>query len=110
LASALSVVVLGDESGYSASHTQKMKLAAIEACGKHEPAPAPSPHRLSRSGGARNPLCGRNSLWVMGLIGTRSLTKEIPGINDLVERRPRTRIRSGIIAYDALMTIREAAR
>jgi cytochrome d ubiquinol oxidase subunit I len=30
LASALSVVVLGDESGYSATHTQKMKLAAIE--------------------------------------------------------------------------------
>jgi cytochrome d ubiquinol oxidase subunit I len=31
LASALSVVVLGDESGYSATHSQKMKLAAIEA-------------------------------------------------------------------------------
>jgi cytochrome d ubiquinol oxidase subunit I len=24
--------------------------------------------------------------WVMGLIGTRSLTEEIPGINDLVDR------------------------
>jgi hypothetical protein len=41
----------------------------------------------------------------MGLIGTRSLTQEIPGINELVERG-RERIRSGMIAYDALMTIR----
>ena len=41
LASALSVVVLGDESGYSASHTQKMKLAAIEAMWETHEAPAP---------------------------------------------------------------------
>ena len=45
--------------------------------------------------------------WVMGLIGTRSLTTEIPGINDLVAQAE-TRIRIGIIAYDALMHIREA--
>jgi cytochrome d ubiquinol oxidase subunit I len=43
--------------------------------------------------------------WVMGLIGTRSLTTEIPGINELVDQA-QTRIRSGIIAYDALMHIR----
>jgi cytochrome d ubiquinol oxidase subunit I len=41
----------------------------------------------------------------MGLIGTRSLDTEIPGINDL-EQRAEERIRSGIIAYDALQTIR----
>lgn len=40
LASALSVVVLGDESGYTAGENQKMKLAAIEAIWKTEPAPA----------------------------------------------------------------------
>ena len=40
LASALSVVVLGDESGYTASENQKMKLAAIEAMWHTEPAPA----------------------------------------------------------------------
>ena len=40
LASALSVVVLGDESGYSVTENQKMKLAAIEAMWKTEPAPA----------------------------------------------------------------------
>src|SRR5690242_19437357 len=31
LASALSVIVLGDESGYTAGESQKVKLAAIEA-------------------------------------------------------------------------------
>src|SRR5450830_1121336 len=46
LASALSVVVLGDESGYTVTENQKMKLAAIEAIGK--PAPAPASFPLSR--------------------------------------------------------------
>ncbi len=40
LASALSVVVLGDESGYTAGLNQKMKIAAIEAMWQTEPAPA----------------------------------------------------------------------
>ena len=31
LAAALSVVVLGDESGYTATHNQKMKIAAMES-------------------------------------------------------------------------------
>ena len=37
LASALSVVVLGDESGYMAGLNQKMKIAAIEAMWDTEP-------------------------------------------------------------------------
>src|ERR1700739_3563044 len=40
LAAALCVVVLGDESGYTVSENQKMKLAAIEGMWKTEPAPA----------------------------------------------------------------------
>jgi cytochrome d ubiquinol oxidase subunit I len=40
LASALSVVVLGDESGYTVSENQKMKLAAIEAMWDTERRPA----------------------------------------------------------------------
>ena len=40
LAAALSVVVLGDESGYTVTEHQKMKLAAIEAMWETEPAPA----------------------------------------------------------------------
>src|SRR3546814_1329748 len=40
LAAALSVVVLGDESGYLTTEHQKMKIAAIEAMWETEPAPA----------------------------------------------------------------------
>src|SRR5690554_6584414 len=40
LASALSVVVLGEESGYVATEHQMMKIAALEAMYETEPAPA----------------------------------------------------------------------
>jgi cytochrome bd ubiquinol oxidase subunit I len=39
--------------------------------------------------------------WLMGLIGTRSVDKEIPGIDQLVEKAE-GRIRNGLVAYDAL--------
>ena len=65
LASALSVVVLGDESGYTAGENQKMKIAAIEAMWETEPAPAsftvvrPSRQRSARDRirGSRFPGC-----------------------------------------------------
>jgi len=73
LASALSVVVLGDESGYTTGLNQKMKIAAIEAMWETEPAPASFtlfglPDMLTRR---RNTACGFP--WVLGLIATRSL-------------------------------------
>ena len=106
LAAALSVVVLGDESGYYASHTQKMKLAAIEAMWETEPAPAPFTLVGIPDQEARETHYAVHIPWAMGLIGTRSLTEKIPGINDLVIEAEE-RIRHGITAYDALMTIRE---
>lgn len=106
LASALSVVVLGDESGYSTSHTQKMKLAAVEGMWETHHAPAPFTLVGIPDVEARETHYAVEIPWVMGLIGTRSLTQEIPGINDLVDEAE-GRIESGIIAYDALMTIRE---
>lgn len=106
LASALSVVVLGDESGYDASHNQKMKLAAIEGMWETEPAPAPFNLIGFPDQEARETHYTIQIPIVMGLIGSRSLTTEIPGINEL-ESESEDRIRSGIIAYNALMTIRE---
>ncbi|MYM55893.1 cytochrome ubiquinol oxidase subunit I [Thalassovita mangrovi] len=105
LAAALSVVVLGDESGYSASHTQKMKLAAIEGMWETHEAPAPFNLIGFPDKEARETHYAIQIPWVMGLIGTRSLTQEIPGINEL-EAESEERIRDGLIAYDALMTIR----
>ena len=105
LASALSVVVLGDESGYSASHTQKMKLASIEAMWETHPAPAPFTAFGLPDRAARETHYAIEIPWVMGLIGTRSTTEIIPGIDELVAEAD-ARIRSGLIAYDALMTLR----
>ncbi len=107
LASALSVVVLGDESGYLSSEHQKMKLAAIEAMWKTEPAPAAFSAFGFPDQAARETHYAIRIPGVMGLIGTRSLTGVIPGIEELVERA-RTRIRRGVVAYDALQAIRAA--
>lgn len=109
LASALSVVVLGDESGYLASEHQKMKLAAMEAMWETEPAPAsftligfPDQEARETHFAIRIPMA-------MGLIATRSLTEQIPGIEELVESA-QGHIRHGIIAYDALQKIRSLKR
>ncbi|MCB1518478.1 MAG: cytochrome ubiquinol oxidase subunit I, partial [Hyphomicrobiaceae bacterium] len=106
LASALSVVVLGDESGYDTTLNQKMKLAAIEAMWETEPAPAPFTLFGLPDQEARETHYAIKIPWAMGLIGTRSLTKPIAGIDQLVASAEE-RIRSGIIAYDALVQIRE---
>jgi cytochrome bd ubiquinol oxidase subunit I len=108
LASALSVVVLGDESGYLSTEHQKMKLAAIEAMWKTEPAPAAFTLFGFPDQKARETHFAVRVPWVMGLIGTRTLTTEIPGIEDLVEHA-KGRIRQGIAAYDAVQQIRAAS-
>jgi cytochrome bd ubiquinol oxidase subunit I len=101
LASALSVVVLGDESGYTASDHQKMKIAALGAMWETEPAPAPltiigypDVEKQETIGAIRVP-------WVLGIIATRSFDTPIPGILELVERA-KQHIRSGILAVEAL--------
>jgi cytochrome bd ubiquinol oxidase subunit I len=105
LAGALSVVVLGDESGYSATHSQKMKLAAMEAMWHTEEAPAPFTVFGIPDQQARETHFKVEIPWMMGLIGTRTLTKDIPGIEDLIAEAE-GRIRRGIVAYDALMHVR----
>ena len=106
LAAALSVVLLGDESGYSATHTQRMKLAAMEGMWETHEAPADFTLVGLPDQEARENHYAIHIPYAMGLIATRSLTTEIPGINDLV-LESQDRIRNGIVAYDALMTIRE---
>ena len=107
LASALSVVVLGDESGYLTTEHQKMKLAAIEGMWTTEPAPAAFTAFGFPDQEARETHYAVHIPWVMGLIGTRSLTTEISGI-DKLEAEAKDNIRQGIKAYDALLKIRAA--
>ncbi|MET3662328.1 cytochrome ubiquinol oxidase subunit I [Aquamicrobium ahrensii] len=107
LAASLSVVVLGDESGYLSTEHQKMKLAAIEAMWKTEPAPAAFTAIGFPDQEARETHYAVRIPWAMGLIGTRSLTTEIPGIEEQVQHAE-TRIRNGMVAYRALQEIRAA--
>ncbi|HUO55358.1 MAG TPA: cytochrome ubiquinol oxidase subunit I [Rhodoblastus sp.] len=105
LAASLSVIILGDESGYELGDVQKVKLAAIEAEWHTEPPPAsftlfglPSQERQETLAAIKVP-------WVMGLIATRSINTPVLGLIDL-QKAHEERIRSGMIAYDALMKIR----
>ncbi|WP_412057913.1 cytochrome ubiquinol oxidase subunit I [Bartonella sp. DGB2] len=107
LAASLSVIVLGDESGYLTSENQKVKLASIEAMWETEPAPAALTVIGFPDQEARETHYAVRIPWLMGLMGTRSLTTPIAGINEL-EAHAKQRIRQGIVAYNALMKIREA--
>ena len=105
LAAALCVVVLGDESGYTISENQKMKLAAIEGMWHTEPAPAGLIVFGIPNAVQRRVDYSIKIPWVLGIMATRSFDQEIPGIDDLVTR-DEGRIHNGLIAYDALDRLR----
>ena len=105
LAAILSVIVLGDESGYRTGEVQKVKLAAIEAEWETEPAPAaftlfgwPDQHAETTHAAVKIP-------YLMGIIATRSLDEAVTGIKDL-KAQHEVRIRSGMLAYGALEALR----
>jgi len=106
LASALSVVVLGDESGYTAGQNQKMKIAAIEAMWQTEPAPASFTLFGLPDLAAHKTNYEIRIPWVLGLIATRSADTPVPGIEELVGIA-RQRTESGLIAYKTLQAIRK---
>jgi len=105
LAASLSVVVLGDESGYVTGESQKMKLAVIEAMWETEPAPAGFNAFAIPDQDTRTNHYVIHIPYIMGIIGTRSLNTEMPGILELVGRAE-GRIRNGIVAYEALQRLR----
>jgi cytochrome d ubiquinol oxidase subunit I len=105
-ASALSVIVLGDESGYTVSESQQTKLAAIEAMWHTEKAPAgfnviaiPNEKEMRNDYELKIP-------YVMGIIGTRTFSKQIPGIVEIKEKN-RGRIESGALAVAAVEQLRK---
>ncbi len=105
LASACSVIVLGDESGYTVGEAQQTKMATLEAMWETEPAPAgfnlvawPNEAEEKNDWEVKIP-------WVMGLIGTRSISKQIPGIAE-IKAHNRARIINGIDAVRALEALR----
>ncbi|MCF6204333.1 MAG: cytochrome ubiquinol oxidase subunit I [Methylococcaceae bacterium] len=104
-ASVVSVIVLGDESGYTDGEVQKTKLAAIEAEWETVEPPAaftvigfPDQEKMITEHAIKIP-------WVLGLIGTRSADEEIIGIKDLLEVHEQ-KVRNGIVAYGLLEQIK----
>ncbi len=98
LASIFSVIILGDESGYTVGEVQKTKLAAIE--GEWETKPAPASFTLF---GIPNDKERRMEYaveipYLLGIIATRSLTEPVIGLNDLVKEHE-DKIRLGIKAH-----------
>ncbi|WP_062382337.1 cytochrome ubiquinol oxidase subunit I [Pseudomonas abietaniphila] len=105
MASILSVIVLGDESGYEIGDVQKTKLAAIEAEWETEPAPAAfTLFGLPNQAEQRTDYAVKIP-YVMGIIATRSVDKQVIGIKDLVSEH-QGRIRNGMVAYDLLGKLR----
>ncbi len=106
LAASLSVVVLGDESGYALTDNQKMKLAAIEAAWHTEPAPAGITLFGMPDFDNRNTRYAVEVPWVLGLIATRSLDGQVEGMSELV-LKAQERIASGVQAYDAVERLKK---
>ncbi|MBG0751273.1 MULTISPECIES: cytochrome ubiquinol oxidase subunit I [Pectobacterium] len=105
LASVLSVIVLGDESGYEMGDVQKTKLAAIEAEWETQPAPAsftligiPNQNTMENNYAIKIP-------YALGLIATRSTDKEVTGLKELMAMHE-VRIRNGMKAYQLLEELR----
>jgi cytochrome d ubiquinol oxidase subunit I len=105
LASVCSVIVLGDESGYTVGEAQQTKMAAIEAMWETEPAPAGLKLVAGINEAAQKNDWEIEVPYVMGLIGTRSISKEIPGIRE-IKAKNRERILSGIVGVKALEALR----
>jgi len=106
LASAASVIVLGDESGYTVTDAQQTKLAAIEAAWDTEPAPAAlTLFAIPDQKDMRNEYAVRIP-YALGLIATRTATKQIPGIKE-IRAKNRERVVSGIEAVSALGELRK---
>jgi len=105
LASTLSVIVLGDESGYTAGEVNKVKLAAIEAEWETEAAPAAlTVFGLPNDAEQRTDYAVKIP-YVLGLIATRSTDKPVVGIKEL-KRQHEVRIRNGMASYAALTRLK----
>lgn len=106
LASILSVILLGDESGYETGELQKAKLAAIEAEWETEPAPAAFTLFGYPDQEAKETHSAIKIPYVMGIIATRSLDEEVMGLKDIIKENE-LRIRDSKETYALFEKIRK---
>ncbi|VFS54346.1 Cytochrome d ubiquinol oxidase subunit 1 [Moellerella wisconsensis] len=104
IAAVLSVIVLGDESGYEMGDVQKTKLAAVEAEWETHAPPAsfnliawPDTEKMENKFAIQIP-------WLMGIIATRSIDTPVLGLKDLMSQHE-VRVRNGMVAYGQLQEL-----
>ena len=98
---------MGDESGYLVAQNQPTKIAAMEAAWETHEAPAPLSVFAIPNEAERKNDYEISVPWLFGLMGTRSTSQEIPGINPLVETA-QERIIEGAQAVELLTALRKA--
>ncbi len=109
LAGVLSVIVLGDESGYELGEVQKVKLAAIEAEWHTQEAPAAFTLIGWPNEQARQTDYAIKIPAVLGLIATRSTTEQVAGLDQILEHNLERMLR-GQQAYGLMQQIRAGDR
>ncbi|VEC76169.1 cytochrome d ubiquinol oxidase subunit 1 [Raoultella ornithinolytica] len=105
MAAILSVIVLGDESGYEMGDVQKTKLAAIEAEWETQPAPAAFTLLGIPDQDAQTNHFAIQIPYALGIIATRSVDTPVIGLKDLLAQHE-ARIRNGMKAYTLLEELR----
>jgi cytochrome d ubiquinol oxidase subunit I len=106
VAAIFSVILLGDESGYTAGKIQKYKLAAIEAEWETEEAPAAFTIFGIPDQEAQETHYAIKIPYVMGIIATRSFSEKVLGLKDIIEINEQ-RIRNGMLSYTLFEKIRK---
>jgi len=109
MAAVLSVIMLGDESGYEMGDVQKTKLAAIEAEWETQPAPASFTLFGLPDQATQENRYAVQIPWLLGLIATRSIDKPVTGLKDLMAQHE-VRIRNGMKAYTLLNELRSGSQ
>lgn len=97
---------MGDESGYLVTRDQPTKIAAMEAIWDTHEAPAPLSLFAIPDQEAQKNHMEVSVPWLFGLMGTRSLSTEIPGIKQLTADAE-TRIVNGQKAVSTLEALRK---
>lgn len=105
LAAVLSVIVLGDASGYTLGQVQKTKLALIEAEWETQPPPAAFTLFGFPDDATQTTKYEIKIPYVLGLIATRSTDIPIEGIKDIIKENER-KIQLGVKAITLLNKIR----
>ena len=106
LVAAIFTAQQGDESGYLVAQDQPAKIAAMEGLWETEPAPA----SMALVAFA-DPELKKNTFeitipWLAGILSTRSLDKQIPGLNQIIAEN-KERITQGVVAVKALEQLRK---